>query len=226
MVSDRIPLRDEDTAADGPIAALRSHGVVAVIATREADIVSIPSDSLPNLVLVDCSSIAETELRRCLQICSRLELPKLLIVPEARLPEIEQTLVGEEFVVSPPSATELVTRAKIILRRTSGDIERDLLRYGDLVIDPTNYEVLLKGRRIHLRFKEYELLRMLAGSPGRVFTREALLSNIWGYDYFGGTRTVDVHVRRLRSKIDDADHGYIETIWNVGYRFKNPGQSS
>ena len=77
----------------------------------------------------------------------------------------------------------------------------------------------MKGRRIALRFKEYQLLRLLAANPGRVYSREALLSQIWGFDYFGGTRTVDVHIRRLRSKIEDADHSFIETIWNVGYRF-------
>ena len=69
-----------------------------------------------------------------------------------------------------------------------------------------------------LRFKEYKLLRLLASNPGRVYTREALRSQIWGYEYFGGTRTVDVHIRRLRSKIEDADNSFIETIWNVGYR--------
>ena len=71
-----------------------------------------------------------------------------------------------------------------------------------------------------LRFKEYELLRLLSSNPGRVYTREALRSQIWGYEYFGGTRTVDVHIRRLRSKIEDADNSFIETIWNVGYRFQ------
>ena len=84
----------------------------------------------------------------------------------------------------------------------------------------------LKGRRIALRFKEYELLRLLATSPGRVFTRDALLRKIWGYDYFGGTRTVDVHIRRLRSKIEDAEHSFIETIWAVGYRFRDMSRSS
>ena len=68
--------------------------------------------------------------------------------------------------------------------------------------------------------KQYELLKLLAENPGRVFSRDALLNQIWGYEYFGGTRTVDVHIRRLRSKIEDADHNFIETIWNVGYRFR------
>ena len=91
---------------------------------------------------------------------------------------------------------------------------------GGLVINPVNYEVSIDGNRINLRFKEYELLLLLATSPGRVYTREAILNQVWGYDYFGGTRTVDVHIRRLRSKIDSYGEKFIETVWNLGYRFK------
>ncbi|MEK7777480.1 MAG: winged helix-turn-helix domain-containing protein, partial [Chloroflexota bacterium] len=82
------------------------------------------------------------------------------------------------------------------------------------------YEVSNRGSRVLLTFKEYQLLCTLASNPGRVFTREQLLNQIWEYDYFGGTRTVDVHVRRLRSKIEDTGLTYIETVWNVGYRFR------
>lgn len=78
----------------------------------------------------------------------------------------------------------------------------------------------MSGKRISLRYKEYELLLLMASNPGRVFSRDTLLNQIWGYEYLGGTRTVDVHIRRLRSKIEDADHTFIETVWQVGYRFK------
>ncbi len=84
----------------------------------------------------------------------------------------------------------------------------------------------LGERRIDLTFKEYELLRLMASHPGRVFTREALLNEVWGYHYFGGTRTVDVHIRRLRSKIEDSDHAFIETVWQVGYRLKDPSSGT
>ena len=104
--------------------------------------------------------------------------------------------------------------------RTKGPQEKHVLRAGDLHIDMERYEVRLAGRRIVLTYKEYQLLALLAANPGRVYTRDGLLDQVWGYDYFGGTRTVDVHIRRLRSKIEDADHSFIETIWNVGYRFK------
>jgi two-component system alkaline phosphatase synthesis response regulator PhoP len=94
------------------------------------------------------------------------------------------------------------------------------IRSGDLVINTQQYDVFLAGRTVLLTFKEYELLKLLASNPGRVFSREQLLEQVWGYQYFGGTRTVDVHVRRLRSKIEDATHTFVDTVWNVGYRFR------
>ena len=118
----------------------------------------------------------------------------------------------------------MVTRVKLTLHRNRHEDGDEVIRAGSLVINPSTYEVSLRGKRVNLRFKEYELLRLLATNPGRVYSREALLSSIWGYDYFGGTRTVDVHIRRLRSKIEDAEHPYIETIWNVGYRFRDFSQ--
>ncbi|HJO58271.1 MAG TPA: response regulator transcription factor, partial [Nitrospinaceae bacterium] len=105
-------------------------------------------------------------------------------------------------------------------RETSNTITR-----GDLVIDCDRYEVTLKGLKVDLTYKEYELLKYLASNPGRVFTRESLLRSVWEYDYFGGTRTVDVHVRRLRSKINDVSNHFIETQWNVGYRFRSADKS-
>ena len=96
----------------------------------------------------------------------------------------------------------------------------ELIRRDDLVIDLARIEVSVAGRPIVLAFREYELLKFLASNPGRVFTRDVLLDRVWGYDYFGGDRTVDVHIRRLRSKIEDSGHVFIETVRNIGYRFK------
>jgi len=94
------------------------------------------------------------------------------------------------------------------------------VKYGDLVMDLANYTVHISGRPVELTYKEYELLRFLATNRGRVFTRETLLSKVWGYDFYGGARTVDVHVRRLRAKIEDRHTPFIETVRNVGYRFR------
>ncbi|HTE84557.1 MAG TPA: response regulator transcription factor, partial [Dehalococcoidia bacterium] len=117
------------------------------------------------------------------------------------------------------SAVEILLRVRAILRRRANVDSENVLRCGALLIDLANYKVMLDSRPIELTYKEYELLRFLASNRDKVFTREALLNRVWGYDYFGGARTVDVHIRRLRSKIEDRGHAFIETIRNVGYRF-------
>jgi two-component system alkaline phosphatase synthesis response regulator PhoP len=114
---------------------------------------------------------------------------------------------------------ELWLRIARLLDRRGPAPAVPLISAGDLVIDPERYDVYVANKAVLLTFKEYELLKLLASNPGRVYSREALLEQVWGYQYFGGTRTVDVHVRRLRSKIEDATHTFIDTVWNVGYRF-------
>src|SRR5207302_654736 len=116
---------------------------------------------------------------------------------------------------------ELVARVRVALRRRTNVDAQNALRCGDLVIDLANYKVTVAGTSVELTYKEYELLRFLMGNPAKVFTREQLLNRVWGYDYYGGARTVDVHIRRLRSKIEvrPGDH-FIDTVRNVGYRFK------
>jgi DNA-binding response OmpR family regulator len=139
----------------------------------------------------------------------RIEQPQLL----------EEMPQPEDFVLWPATPVEVLLRVRAILRRRANVDAENILRCGDLLIDLANYKVMLEGHPIELTFKEYELLRFLASNRDKVFTREALLNRVWGYDYFGGARTVDVHIRRLRSKIEDRGHAFIETIRNVGYRF-------
>lgn len=132
---------------------------------------------------------------------------------------LEERPAADDFALWPASAMEVLLRVRGILRRRTSVDSENILRCGELVIDIANYKVTLAGRSVELTYKEYELLRFLASNRDRVFTREALLNRVWGYDYFGGARTVDVHIRRLRSKIEDRGHAFIETIRNVGYRF-------
>ncbi len=123
----------------------------------------------------------------------------------------------EDFLLSPLDDEELRVRVLRALARAGGE-EGSVLRRGGVVVDLERYTVTVDGAVVDLTYKEYELLAFLAGSPGRPFTREALLDRVWGYDYYGGARTVDVHVRRIRSKIEGRRQ-YIETVRNVGYRF-------
>ena len=224
MAAESLHLAHQGPGDPDPISLLKAHGIEAVAVYNERNLGSLEGASPPQLALIDSSSVSGAELRRRLRACARLKVPAIVLVPELQLPDLDLSLVADDFVISPPRPDELLARADLVLKRTRSPArpseEDDAVRIGDLVIDPARYEVSLRGRRVDLRFKEYELLRLLATSAGRVFTREALLNRIWGYEYFGGTRTVDVHIRRLRSKLDDTEHTFIETIWNVGYRFR------
>jgi len=124
-----------------------------------------------------------------------------------------------DFVIKPYEINEIELRIKRLLKNSSVPSD-ELLIIGDLMIDLAKFEVSVAGKLVALTFKEFELLKFLANNRGRVFTREALLNKVWGFDYFGGDRTVDVHIRRLRSKIEDANHSFIETVRSIGYRFK------
>ena len=128
----------------------------------------------------------------------------------------------DDFVVHPAPGEELAARVRKAVWLKSGVESDNTLQAGDLRMDLANYKVYVAGRPVDLTYKEYELLRFLATNRDKVFTREALLNRVWGYDFYGGARTVDVHVRRLRSKIEDRTHTFIGTVRNVGYRFHLP----
>ena len=220
----RAHISDRDSSGREWLDLLDEEGIECVVVSRESDIDAMPSDPLPHVVVLDLTALSRSDSKRCAERCSQLKLPTIALVSEGQLSDIDLTLGFDDFIVAPPSPTEALARVKQVLWRTRSNEDENIIRVGDLVVNPSTYEVTLRGRRVTLRFKEYELLRLLVANPGRVYTRDALLSSSWGYDYFGGTRTVDVHIRRLRSKIEDADHSYIETIWNVGYRFRDSGE--
>ena len=219
MTIDRFPIGGDRELDLRIVASLHEEKIDAVLIADEEALESLRPDSLPDLIVLDISAMSVTDVRGCIRKLSALKLPIIALVPRRQVADLDVALGLDDFLVTPPDLSELVTRAKRALWRSKSSEDDGLIRVGDLTVDVTGYEVSLKGRRIALTFKEYELLRLLASNPGRAYSREALLSQIWGYDYFGGTRTVDVHIRRLRSKIEDADHSFIETIWNVGYRF-------
>jgi len=147
-------------------------------------------------------------------------LPIIALVARETLGGIDNQLDVDDFLTSPYDVKELTLRIKRLLQRTGITDSGELIECGGLIMDPAKCEVTIDGQVVELTFKEYELLKFLASNRGRVYTREALLNKVWGYDYYGGSRTVDVHVRRLRSKIEDSKHKFIETVRNMGYRFK------
>lgn len=177
----------------------------------------------PEAVLLD---LATTELGRARDVvdqCRKLKIPVVAVVSREELEAYDPSLNPDELIVYPLSDSELLVRIRQAIYRVSGPSGSQLLKVGEMSIDLERYDVTVAGRRVSLTYKEFQLLVLLASNPGRVYSRENLLSQVWGYDYLGGTRTVDVHVRRLRSKIEAPGRSFIETIYLVGYRFKVPG---
>ena len=144
-------------------------------------------------------------------------LPLLAVVKDVeQLAETDTLKHFDDFVIYPGGASELIARIRLLdKRRGKGG---NVITQGELIINLDAHQVTVGGYAVDLTYKEYELLKTIAATPGRAYSREELLRSIWGYDYFGGTRTVDVHVRRLRSKIETTDR-FIETVHGVGYRF-------
>lgn len=204
------------------LSLLRESGVDAIVIANERDVdFGNNAKPTPDIAFLEVSTTHILILSELVERCNKLNIPIIALISKDRVAEIVEALDVGDFVVYPSDITEIVVRSKKVMRGSNFPTQSDVIRVGDLVINETNYEVSLRGKRISLRFKEYELLRLLASNTGRVFTREGLLNQVWGFDYLGGTRTVDVHIRRLRSKIEDVDHSLIETIWNVGYRYRN-----
>ena len=176
----------------------------------------------PNLVIVEMDGhSANTEIQELMQSMKHENsLPLMALVAEETLDSIDGYLDVDDFITRPYDDRELVLRIKRLLNHRAENMDTgELIKCDGLVIDLAKCEVTMGCKVVELTFKEYELLKFLASNRGRVYTREALLNKVWGYDYYGGDRTVDVHVRRLRSKIEDSKHAFIETVRNIGYRF-------
>jgi len=176
----------------------------------------------PDLVVVDGAAFPnDSEVWHWLLSPSGAKLlPIILLVTEEHLRDWEFNHSTDDFILEPYHSPELLARVQRALWKANKMGQEDIMVRGDLRIDTANYEVMVGDRSIELTYREYQLLKYLASNPGRAVTREVLLNKVWGFDYFGGDRTVDVHVRRLRSKIEDSTHTFIDTVRNVGYRFR------
>jgi DNA-binding response OmpR family regulator len=154
--------------------------------------------------------------------------PLIAITTEGGLIAITPDWGLDEIILETSGPAEVDARIRLVIARLNGvseEVNPEIER-GDLVIDESAYSVKIKGQLIDLTFKEFELLKFLAQHPGRVFSRQQLLQEVWGFDYFGGTRTVDVHVRRLRAKLGPEHENFIGTLRNVGYKFESTKEKS
>ncbi|HVV86691.1 MAG TPA: response regulator transcription factor [Kofleriaceae bacterium] len=180
----------------------------------------------PAVVVVDAGDelLAATRAIRRLRGDGPLaEVPVLVALTLARLPALDFSAGFDDFVLEPLVPAELYARLRQLDWRTAAFGSDEVLKLDELVIDIAGHEARLGGRRIQLTHQEFELLRFLAQHRGRAFTRDQLLERVWGYRYAGGTRTVDIHVRRVRAKLGPVAGGLIETVRNHGYKFRSRG---
>jgi DNA-binding response OmpR family regulator len=179
-------------------------------------------DLAPSVVIVDGEENPEHAFRLLARIArGRRGFPAMALLGRADLDRLPWHEVADDFVYSSASVPELRAKLAMLSRRTGGAGE-ETIRLGPLAINTETYQVMVEGVLLDLTYKEFELLRFLVEHPGRVFTRSDLLQKVWGYDFYGGTRTVDVHVRRLRAKLGVEHEGLIQTVRGVGYRAAAP----
>ncbi|MCU1420203.1 response regulator transcription factor [Mycetocola sp.] len=198
-----------------PSLGLLSHRVRQIPA-QPAQLVNAPSS---DLIMID----ARTDLAGAKALCkilrtTGLTVPLLVILTEGGLSAVSADWGVDDVLVDMAGPAEIDARIRLAIGRQALEQTNTKIQTSGVVIDEASYSAKVQGKPLDLTYKEFELLRFLAAHPSRVFTREQLLSEVWGYDYFGGTRTVDVHVRRLRAKLGELEQ-LIGTVRNVGYRF-------
>ncbi len=183
----------------------------------------------PNLILLDLMLPGIDGYQVCREIRAKSQIPIIMLSAKGEIFDkvLGLELGADDYMIKPFDSKELVARVKAVLRRyqplkaaPAADSNIKIVEYQDLVINQTNYSVMYMGKTIDMPPKELELLYFLAASPNQVFTREQLLDHIWGYEYVGDTRTVDVHIKRLREKIKDHANWALSTVWGIGYKFE------
>jgi DNA-binding response OmpR family regulator len=185
----------------------------------------------PNLVLLDLMLPGIDGYQVCRELRKDSQVPIIMLSAKGEVFDkvLGLELGADDYMIKPFDSKELVARVKAVLRRyqaapapapSKPKQQGEYVEYPDLIVNLTNYSVTYKGRNIDMPPKELELLYFLASSPNQVFTREQLLDHIWGYEYIGDTRTVDVHIKRLREKIKDNDNWALSTVWGIGYKFE------
>ena len=205
---------------------LENNGYTVLSADNGIDALRIAKQEVPQLVLLDLMLPKMDGYDVCKEIRKDSSISNMpIIMLTAKGEELDKILGlelgADDYLTKPFSVRELIARVKAILRRTKVQQLDKTLSFGSLVIDFSKHEVIKEGKKVELTLKEFELLEILIKNKGRVMTRDFLLDKIWGYEYVGETRTVDVHIRHLRQKIEDDDKNprYVETIRGIGYRF-------
>ena len=214
---------DEEHIAELINYNLTNNGYKVIIANNGIDAVKVAIEEKPSLILLDLMIPGKDGYDVCKEIRSNSEIRNTpIIMLTAKSEEFDKILGlelgADDYITKPFSVRELLARVKAVLRRVSiVEPENNILTFGDLVADFDKREILIKDKKLDLTLKEFELLEILIRNKGKILTRDTLLDKIWGYEYIGETRTVDVHVRTLRQKLMEAGE-LIETVRGVGYR--------
>jgi DNA-binding response OmpR family regulator len=188
------------------------------VSVKATDDLTVENASIreADVLVVEVGLSPLRQLREVARVEEMLGLPVILVVAPEHLALLESSEVSADFVVTPIDPVEFRIRIRRLVTDDTGD---EVLKFRDLELNPLNYQATLAGEPMDLTYMEYELLRFLVENPVRVWSREQLLSKVWGYEYYGGARTVDVHVRRLRSKLGEERASWIATVRSVGYRW-------
>ena len=225
MANKKVLIVDDDTNICELLRLyLEKDGFDTVIANDgEAAIVKFNVEE-PDIILLDIMLPKLDGWQVCRTIRKNSTVPIIMLTAKGETFDkiLGLDLGADDYVTKPFDSKEVVARVKAVLRRSAGGDENaeKIVKYDKLVINLTNYELIVDGKQIDTPPKELELLYFLASSPNQVFTREQLLDHIWGYEYIGDTRTVDVHIKRLREKIKDNEYWSLSTVWGIGYKFE------
>ena len=198
----------------------------AVIANDGQQALRLVESEKPDLILLDIMMPRLDGWQVCREIRKTLQTPIIMLTAKGEVFDkvLGLELGADDYITKPFDTKELIARVKAVLRRTmqntaGEDIQE--VRYEDLIVNLTNYELVVKGERVDTPPKELELIYHLASNPNRVYTRDQLLDEVWGFDYYGDSRTVDVHVKRLREKLEGVSEKWrLKTVWGVGYKFE------
>ena len=225
-----LVVEDEESFVEALVVGLKREGFRVKVARDGLEALEVFEASRPDLVLLDVMLPRLSGVDVCREIRNRSRVPIVMVT--AKTSEID-TVVGlevgaDDYVTKPYRLRELVARMRAVLRRVPPDdhlqASGDVLEVGDVRLDPERHEVVVRREEIALPLKEFELLELLLDNAGRVLTRETLIDRVWGSDYVGDTKTLDVHIKRLRSKVEDdpSNPTRIVTIRGLGYKFESP----
>ena len=223
----KILIADDDPIVHESLKIYMQAEGFEVVDVYDGDAALAALDSSISLCVLDIMMPGKSGVEVCREIRKSSQVPIVMLTAKGE--EVDKIvgleLGADDYIVKPFSPREVIARIKAILRRTEKNegeaAEKNVIRHNGLVIDLNSYTVLLRNQPVVCTPKEIEILYLLASNPGQVFTRDTLLSQVWGYDFAGETRTVDTHIKRLRAKLDSTGLGWsIKTIYGVGYKFE------